>query len=279
MKNFRFYYVSLSDGDASMRIRVISSSVFDDTYSEKTNFSEIKPYSTLNFVVSGEVSVNNQTIRAGQAYYEDTYPKENYVAILSRGTVLLSFSFDGIHHKKLMSDLNIKSNLSPYPADVYDFDEIMAIYNELADMHRIDAPTDPPQMLSQINAKKYFYRALYCLENESIMQLDTARRKLLVDAETYMRKHFNKAITIEDVSCHLSVDRRYLYKLFKKYSGISPKQYLNNVRVAHASELLSNSDLSVTMIAADVGYDDPLQFSAFFKKQTGYSPKKYRELC
>ena len=91
-----------------------------------------------------------------------------------------------------------------------------------------------------------------------------------------MRNNFSKGITVEDTSEYLSIDRRYLYKLFKKYSGISPKQYLSNIKIARACDLLLNSDMSITDVAEKIGYTDSLQFSAFFKKQTGISPRKYR---
>ena len=227
--------------------------------------------------IKKETIVNGKKIHKGQAFYEDSYPKEKSILSYNRDTILLSFSFDGIHHKKLISDANIISGSPSSSANIYNFDEIIKIYHELLDMYPEAAPIDPPPILTQITSKQYLYRALHCLENDNIVHLDTSRRKLLVDAESYMRNHFQEEITIEDISKSLSVNRRYLYKLFKKYSGISPKQYLNNIRISRATELLSNSDLSIMQIAEEVGYKDPLQFSTFFKKQTGFSPKKYRE--
>ncbi len=274
---YDFYYVSLSDGDASLRVRFIHSPNFDKIYNQNNYSSTVAPCSTLHFIISGEVKINETIIHKGQAFYVDAYPKEKSIISYNHDTILLSFSFDGIHHRKLISDANIIPDSPSYAIDICKFDEILKIYQELLDIYPPNAPVDPPQILTQITSKQYLYRALHCLENENIMKLDTFRRKLLVDAESYMRNNFQKEISIEDVSEYLSIDRRYLYKLFKKYSGISPKQYLNNIRISRATELLLNSDLPITMIAEEVGYKDPLQFSTFFKKQTGFSPKKYRE--
>ena len=279
MDEYNFFYVALSDGDASLRIRFISSPFFTAQFIKPSSpiQNKVNPFSSLHFVVSGSETINGKKINAGQAFYEDSALKGNNIYTFAEDTVLLTFAFDGIHHRKLISDVNISPDSFPQPVDIHNFDEIKNIYKELSDMYPNDAPIDPPQMLTQITAKQYFYRALHCLESENMMHLDTFRRKLLVNAESYMRNHFQEEISIEDVSAFLSVNRRYLYKLFKKYSGISPKQYLNNIRISRATELLSNSDRSITEIAAEVGYKDPLQFSAFFKKQTGFSPKKYRE--
>lgn len=280
MKEHNFFYVALSDGDASLRVRfidspIVISSIVTSSPRSQANYTS---FSSLHFIISGSITINGKKMNAGQAYYEDSISAEKKTSVFSENTQRLTFAIDGIHHRKLVSDVNITPDSFPSPIDIYNFDEVKKIHRELSDMYPEDAPLDPPQMLTQITAKQYFYRALHCLEDKNIMQLDTFRRKLLVDAESYMRNHFREEISIEDVSAHLSVNRRYLYKLFKKYSGTSPKQYLSNIRISRATELLSTSDLSVTEIALEVGYKDPLQFSAFFKKQTGFSPKKYREL-
>lgn len=80
-------------------------------------------------------------------------------------------------------------------------------------------------------------------------------------------------------------NENYLKKLFKKEVGISPQQYLINIRLTHAVKLLTTHDreqaLSVTKIAYACGYDDPLYFSRSFKTRYGISPKAFYQdsLC
>jgi len=277
MDIFKFYYASLSDGDASLRIRTVNARIKNSS-TNSADCLHYVPFSTLNFVIDGSGFINDHAIKKGQAFYtsSDLIAKNSFYT--ENDTLLFEFAFDGIHHQKLISDIGINPDIPATPIDIFDFNRLTRLYNELLEMYPQDAPADPPQMLSQITAKSYFYQALHCLENRNITQLDTARRKLLVTAEAYLRNHFTEELTIEKVADYLSIDRRYLYKLFRKYSGISPKQYLSNIRISRATELLLTSDLSVTQIAEAVGYKDSLQFSTFFKKQTGLSPKKYREL-
>ncbi len=74
-------------------------------------------------------------------------------------------------------------------------------------------------------------------------------------------------------------NENYLKKLFKKEVGVSPQQYLINVRLSHAVKLLSEHNqeepLSVSHISYACGYDDPLYFSRSFKTRYGSSPKAF----
>lgn len=274
MHTFNFYFVSLSDGDGSVRVRFLQSAQNfpPDSYPSLSQTADPRSrdaiFDSLNFIMEDSVSKSGEHIPHGRVYV-NTHPS-------LADTSVFTVAFDGIHGRKLLSDVGLDIDKFGDYMMVCDWDELKKIHDELSEMYPNNADIQTPNILSQITAKSYFYRILHCLENKSVTHLETVKRKLLVIAEEYMRNNFSNGITIEDVSKYLSIDRRYLYKLFKKYSGISPKQYLSNIKIAHACDLLLNSDISVTDIAEKVGYSDSLQFSAFFKKQTGISPKKYR---
>lgn len=63
---------------------------------------------------------------------------------------------------------------------------------------------------------------------------------------------------------------------FKNETGVSPKKYLNSLKIEKAKMFLSTTNLSVTTIALNLGMDDPFYFCNFFKKNTGKSPSEYR---
>lgn len=73
--------------------------------------------------------------------------------------------------------------------------------------------------------------------------------------------------------CNLSTD--YFSHLFKKAMGSSPIQFLTSLRIEKAKELLLTEGLTVSEVAALVGYRDPMYFSKVFKKATGSSPKSF----
>lgn len=83
-------------------------------------------------------------------------------------------------------------------------------------------------------------------------------------------------MNIKALSDSLFLDSAYFSRLFKKRTGMSPKQYLLKIRMERAKELLLTTDHSIKEIAATVGYNDPLYFSKLFYKAEGMAPSKYR---
>jgi AraC-like DNA-binding protein len=65
--------------------------------------------------------------------------------------------------------------------------------------------------------------------------------------------------------------------IFKRRTGMSPKQYIDQVKVKYASEQLCSSSRSVAKIATMLGYRDPYHFSRRFKNLTGMAPEHYRQ--
>lgn len=74
------------------------------------------------------------------------------------------------------------------------------------------------------------------------------------------------------------ISESYFHMLFKKWSGLSPVDYRNRLRISHAKSILQNSSMSVGEVSAAVGFDDRFYFSRVFKALTGVSPQKYRKI-
>ncbi len=74
------------------------------------------------------------------------------------------------------------------------------------------------------------------------------------------------------------ISESYFHTLFKRWSGLSPVDYRNRLRVAHAKSILQNSSMSIGEVASAVGFEDQFYFSRVFKAITGASPQKYRKM-
>ncbi|WP_342046479.1 helix-turn-helix transcriptional regulator [Bacillus sp. OTU530] len=92
----------------------------------------------------------------------------------------------------------------------------------------------------------------------------------------FIRNNYETDIQISELADSLAIDRTYLHRLFKQELGMSPKDYLTEVRIRKAKELLTNTDYPINTIAQSVGYEDPQQFSKVFKQNTNLTPSSFR---
>lgn len=100
---------------------------------------------------------------------------------------------------------------------------------------------------------------------------------LLQQITEYMHEHFNEDITIKDLAKLADMSEKYFIHHFHFHMGISPKQYLIELRMKHALELLSQTNMSVAEIADSLGYADSYSFSKAFHKFYGESPSSFRK--
>lgn len=92
----------------------------------------------------------------------------------------------------------------------------------------------------------------------------------------YMQENYAEKISLEDVTQHVGFSKFYGGRLFKQHMGMTIIEYLIDVRLTHAKELLAQGEFSIKQISFMVGYQDPNYFTWSFKKATGISPVKYR---
>ena len=76
--------------------------------------------------------------------------------------------------------------------------------------------------------------------------------------------NYNNKITVQGLADSLYLDEAYFSRLFKEKTGLTPKQYLLNVRLKRAKELLSETVYPIKEISTATGFSDPLYFSKLF---------------
>ena len=93
----------------------------------------------------------------------------------------------------------------------------------------------------------------------------------------YIQENFQKDLSLDALSKELDISPYYFSKLFKEETGSNFVEYLTNLRMERAKELLKDESRSMKEICMEVGYSDPNYFSRIFKKNLGVTPTEYRE--
>ena len=87
-----------------------------------------------------------------------------------------------------------------------------------------------------------------------------------------------RTITPEDLADQLYMGYSNFRRIFKEYTGFAPAKYIQEVRMNRVKEALTNTSLTVKQIAFDMGYENEDYFFTAFRRLTGMTPAKYREM-
>ena len=102
------------------------------------------------------------------------------------------------------------------------------------------------------------------------------RQWLVNEAKKYLEKHYPQPVKLEDVAASLKVSPFYLSRIFSRESDFSLFEYLNDVRMRKARELLREGRHIVADVAYMTGFEDSNYFSKVYKRYYGHSPSHGR---
>ena len=117
----------------------------------------------------------------------------------------------------------------------------------------------------------------YLLDKVFAYEEELAKSKgLIQQINDYIHQHYAEDITRSEIGAEFYLVPEYLARMYKKKTGVSLKDYINDYRIQQAKLLLQQSDKQVGEVAADVGFSNLSYFSTLFKKSTGLTPVEYR---
>lgn len=135
---------------------------------------------------------------------------------------------------------------------------------------------DSAENMSQIDqwAKSVFARLVNLIYESRMEQKSSVVEQITL----HIKQNYEKDLTLESISQAVGYSSYYIGRLFKEELDMSIIDYLTEVRIARAKELLEQTDDLVAVIAEKVGYQYSHYFARIFKKQVGISPSEYRRL-
>lgn len=102
--------------------------------------------------------------------------------------------------------------------------------------------------------------------------------KMVEKAVKYVVSNMKRAeLSVEELSSHLGMSRVHLYKKLKATTGKTPIEFIRLIRLKRAAQLLRESQLNVSEVAYQVGFNSPRNFSKYFRDEFGMLPSAYQE--
>ena len=91
----------------------------------------------------------------------------------------------------------------------------------------------------------------------------------------YVNENYMNKISLDDISSYVHLNKEYLCRLFKKETGKNLFQYITDVRMQAAANMLTTTSMPVSTISRRTGFSSPYVFSKKFKEYYGVSPADY----
>jgi AraC-like DNA-binding protein len=108
------------------------------------------------------------------------------------------------------------------------------------------------------------------------VRTDLSGRARIRHVISYVEEHFMEPLSLSDISAELGIGREYFCRFFKKNMGISFLNYLNEVRLTHVYQDLTNTDLPIAEIMENNGITNQKFFNKAFRKLYGCTPSAVR---
>ena len=93
----------------------------------------------------------------------------------------------------------------------------------------------------------------------------------------WAESNFSENVTLADMARVGNLNEKYLCRLFKNYTSMTPIEYINSLRIENACHLMIHSNFSVTDAALESGFNDSSYFTKLFKRHKGITPSEYKK--
>ena len=240
--------------------------VMEQCEANKQEIDIMVPYAVLHFVLSGEGYINGNKITSNMAFINFEDSRMCYYPSKSDPWSYIYLRLDGSEIKKAFLDhgFNLDLTICKFH-DQRALFNILELYSSLADVDNADFRRMIANMIFLLFEDRGKAQKIKGRQEQNAEQI-----------KTYIDQNYYKKITVESIASKFYLNKNYVRSLFVKHLGISPKQYIQKVRMDRAGFLLSTTNEDVKLIANSVGYDDSLLFSKMFKVYYGVSPSQYR---
>ena len=222
--------------------------------------------SEIEFYTSG----GNKSIVNDKEYIQE----ECNILVSKKGDIRYSvddFECFAVHFSSPETDELIKT--LPCVFKVFDSKKVLDIFKEMTIAYTKGTKAD----ILLAKAKILELVSFLCSENsrQSHGRFSEYSKNVFL-ACRFMEENFSSHITLSDIASKIALSPNFFHTVFKSIIGKTPSEYLLDIRLNTAKNMLVNTDLSLLEIAVSCGFESQAYFCYVFKKHLAATPKKYR---
>lgn len=243
-------------------------------------FSREKKCFTMHIVLGGAgyIETNGKTllVSEGSVFFFYPYQEVKYYPDPENPWIYFWFEFNGETAKDLLQASGIdEKTMLLRPAYIEEIKDL--IYRLLEDDTKFP---DEARELFVSSSLLTIFGYLISEQKESHREKGKGSKERLHAIVSYLDEHFcDEGLSLKDVASKFYLTQQYVTRLFKKEMGISPLQYVIDLRMKKAIEMLSYHNFSIAEISDALGYKSQFYFCREFKKRFNVPPSKYKSLA
>lgn len=186
--------------------------------------------------------------------------------------------FDHVHQLTNIDPANLKRKLIHFIAAV---NEQLKIYSTPGakddQLFNITTDVENSATVSELRIRLKGWISDW-MERLEMVELD--KNYFIIErCKVYLAKHFMEDISLERTADMFHFHPSYFSVLFKQKTGVNFSDYILNLRIEHARKILEQSDRKIVEVSQEVGFRNSAYFIKMFKRKTGLSPNRYRQLA
>ena len=236
-------------------------SVFELEWSAKVQDSDVRPYHALSFRVKGNAKFIHEK--------EILFVKTGEIVFVP---AFYTYTLDCEEEKVIVIHFKTNKNL---PDSIKKFSPDSPLYYEKL-FHRLFLAYMQKGVGFEHECQSLFHKIIMNIERETAANRIKSNNSGILQAIETIHEHFtDPELTVAQLAKNCNVSETYFRRLFQRHCNQTPLQYINELRLKYAVELLESRYYTVSEIAEQCGFSNPYYFSLFIKQHTGCPPSAF----
>lgn len=199
--------------------------------------------------------------------------KKNHIIFLPRNSSYIVETEENGDCYAINFQITKSVSLSPFSMHIKNSGKMLEMFRAAEKAFRVKGNGYMPECMSSLYA---VISMLYGEKNDAY--ISGSLKETIVPAIGYIHNYYtDKNIKSDEMAKLCGVSETYFRRIFKQCCGVSPIRYINNLRLARAKEILSESNSPLETVSEMCGFGDVCYFCRFFKNAVGKTPMEYRK--